>query len=166
MLSPRATFPFKFLESCTEHIPIFDKYPIEIDDLLVYPLLSRARDLVIDLWQWFQDFHSPLTLFDNLSHGLTLTLSSHSWSYMKDGRRIATNRQWLEGLQERYNDNFDIPHGNYIEIDRAFLNDYLKEKGLRLGYLARTNVKYKEKQYDKAKSFKSYELIGVSKIII
>ncbi|MBC8461414.1 MAG: hypothetical protein H8D67_25855 [Deltaproteobacteria bacterium] len=165
MIPTKATLPLNFLESYVDHLPTLDQ-PIKVDDLILYPLVARNRDLVIDLWQWFRDYHASFALYSKLGEGLYIKVENCQWTYMKDARRVANSVNWLEGLKERHEKDYAIPQGNYIEVDSSFIRSYLDENGLRLGYISKTTYKYKKYSYDKAESIENYELIGVGRIIV
>ena len=138
--------------------------PIELGDLIFYPLLTTPSDLVIGLWQWFRDYHPFFVLHPKLVEGFQIQLENRRWSYVKDGNRVASSQDWLEGLKER--SDLEIPHGTYIEVDSSFLNSYLEGEGLRLGYVSKTTHKYRKYTSDKGQLIEDYRLVGVSKIIV
>jgi len=157
------TRPFNFLESFSVHIQTIVS-PIELGDLIFYPLLTTPSDLVIGLWQWFRDYHPFFVLHPKLVEGFQIQLENRRWSYVKDGNRVASSQDWLEGLKER--SDLEIPHGTYIEVDSSFLNSYLEGEGLRLGYVSKTTHKYRKYTSDKGQLIEDYRLVGVSKIIV
>jgi len=165
VLDPTALSPFNFLESNRDQFDIGDS-PIQVSDLIIYPLIARNHDLVISLWQWFRDYSIPFGLFGELKDDLGIELEDRKWKYVKNGHAVARSCTWLEGLRERYDKELGIPSGNYIEAEASFIEQYLSKNQLRLGYVLKTAYKHKEYSYEEAKSFDTYRLIGVSPLIV
>lgn len=165
MNSSGATRPFNFLESYKSHLPSASS-PIKINDLIIYPLVARNHDLIIDLWRYFRDYHFPLTLYSKLSAGLNIELGEDSWSIKRNGQVVATNREWIEGLKDKYDKDYEIPHGNYLTADSSFVMAYLDKHDLRLGYIVKTKHIHKKNSYDEAYPIVNYELLNVGRIIM
>jgi len=165
LLIPRAPRPFNFLESYSYQISTKTS-PIKVHDLILYPIVARNRDLVIVLWQWFRDFSVPFGLLEGLGRDLEVKLENSKWKYLKEKIVVAKSCDWLEGLKDRYDKDLEIPHGHYIEINLSFLNSYLKENQLRLGYVMKIVYKYKKYSYEEVKVLEDYQLLGVSRVII
>lgn len=158
--------PFNFLENYKGYSTTGDKL-IRIKDLLVYPVVARENDLCITLWQFFRDYDLSFHINQPLGSDLALAIENNKWSYKsKKGKEIVAYRDWLEGLKERYEREMPIPHGQYLVMDKAFVNGWLKEKSLRLGYFLKVIYRYKKYSYDEAKKIENYKLLNVSKIII
>jgi len=158
--------PFNFLESYTEHISM-ENPPIKIEDLIIYPLVSRNIDSVINLWQWFRGFHhAPFGLSLELAYNLWIKIENYGWKYVNNKTIVAKSCDWLEGLKERHDKDLEIPHGQYIEINESFLDSYLKKNQLRLGYVTKVVYKYRKYSSEEPKVIEDYQLIDVSKIII
>jgi len=165
VLDPAALSPFNFLESYYDQLSIGDS-PVQVSDLMIYPLVARNRDLVIALWQWFRDYLPPFGLFGELNDDLRIELEDRRWEYVKNGHAVARSGNWLEGLKERYDKELGVPSGNYIETEASFLKSYLDKNRLRLGYVLKTTHKYRDYSYEEAKSFDTHRLIGVSPLIV
>ncbi len=160
-----ANKPLNFLEN---H-PHFDIHsdPIQIKDLIIFPLITRNRDLTISFWQYFKDKNQSLNIIDALRNDLVIKIEQNHWSYIdKDNNEIIIFEDWLEGLQERYEFEMPIPHGQQVFIDEVFLNSILKDNNLRLGHLLKTTFRDKSYSYDEIKTVNNYELLNISSIII
>ncbi|MBT9168192.1 NACHT domain-containing protein [Candidatus Hakubella thermalkaliphila] len=165
-LPPSSSRPFNYLESQPDHEAIGLGYT-ELQDLIIYPLVARSRDLVINIWQWFLEyFGSPLTVYPGISSDLDLVVRDDGWYYLDDEKDITRTCYWLEGLREKHDRDLPIPYGSYLQINSKFLENLLKSHGLRLGYAQKTNYIHKEYSYDEAKAVTDYQLINVSRIII
>ena len=164
VMMPSTTSPFNFLESSTDHIPVGDS-PVQVADMMIYPLIARNRDLVIALWQWFRDYSMPFGLYHGLADRLDIQISENSWSYVRSGQTVAISSNWLEGLKERHDKDLGIASGNYIQVGSSFLKSFLSRNGLRLGYVLKTTHKYREYTYQEAESIEQYRLIGIGRII-
>ena len=157
---------FNFIENHEHHLPINTK-PIRMKDLIIYPIVARARDLSIALWQFFKDFGGgSWVLNPYLKEGLSLKIVSNGWLYEDGGREVAVFRDWLEGLRERNESDLPIPHGQYAEADSSFIENYFIAKTLRLGYVLKTTYRYKKHSYSKVETIKDYKLLNVSGIIL
>ncbi len=165
IINPKAPRPFNMLESSNYIIPLEDA-PIEINDLVIFPLVYRCKPLVISLWQWFRDCHPPFLLSKYLDGKMTIRLHKNELDYYYGDKIIARVSDWLEGLKERNDRDMEIPHGTYILMKTEFLNKLLVDNGLRLGYVVRINYNFKKSSYDKVQSYEEYHLLDVSRIII
>jgi hypothetical protein len=158
--------PFNYLENSKDYLTTEDKL-IRIKDLFVYPIVARENDLCITLWQFFRDYDQSFHINAPLCLGLDLTIESNKWSYRnKKGKDMVIYRDWLEGLKERYETEMPIPHGQYLITDKVFVNGWLKEGSLRMGYLLKVTYRYKKYNYDEAEKIEDYKLLNVSRIII
>ena len=165
IIEPTTASPFNFLESYYDHICINDS-PVQIADLLVYPLVVRNCNSVIALWQWYRDYSIPFGLYAGLTDGLVIEMTDNNWNYVSNGHTLARSSNWLEGLKERYDRGLEIPSGNYIEVNSSFIQSYLHKNGLRLGYVVKTTYKYRDYAYKEAKSINDYRLIKVNPLIL
>ncbi len=115
--------------------------PLRLSDLEILPLVATAKPLPIITWQWFRSFHSIFMLMPELMGDCKIQIESNEWSYLRSGNRIACSMDWLSGLSER-NPRFDeIPHGSYIKINREYLDTYLSNNNMRLGYISHTVIR-------------------------
>ena len=60
----------------------------------------------------------------------------------------------------------EIPVGTYSVVKRKTIDQYLKHNNLRLGFISRIEFTVKDHDYDEAKKFDEYKLLGVSRIVI
>ena len=158
--------PFHFLENKDIFLTTDTDEYLQIKDLIVYPILSREKDLAIGLWQYFRDFFDGLNLRPELTENLNLTLTKNSWVYRdKSGSIYAEHRDWIEGLKERYDHDLPIPYGNFLTIDKGHIQSWAQQNNLRIGYVLRIVNRFKEYSYADVKEFKNTEFIDVSSII-
>lgn len=158
--------PFHFLESKDNYLEIGDD-AIRMKDIWIYPIVAREHDHCIGLWQFFRDSHTAFYLNNSLSQDLKIEISSHSWNYQdSDGNTIGTNTDWLEGLTERYDRNMPLPHGQYLIINKDFIDEWLKRKDLRLGYVLKTTYRSRKYRYQDLKEYEECKLLNVGNIII
>lgn len=158
--------PFHFLEDQKNFLTIKDEH-IRVKDMLVYPFVMRERDFCIALWQYFRDFDVSLNLNLSLSQNLKLIINKNSWIYQdKKGIHIASYADWLEGLKQRYDRDMPIPHGQYLMVNYDFLDQWLQDKKLRMGYIVKTTYSAKKYSYDETKKFEDVKFLNVSNIII
>lgn len=154
--------PFNFLEDSKNHLPIRDN-AIKIKDLVMHPLVARDRDLCIELWQYYRDYHSGFNLVPELSENLDLIINSDSWNYQDPSSKIITIYQdWLEGLKDRYYHDTPLPHGHFMKIDKEYLNSYLTKKNLKLGFILKKTYKTKKYDHDKTEKYVDIKLINIS----
>lgn len=154
------------MEDQEYHVPI-NTEPIRVNDLIVYPIVARARDLSIGLWQFFRNFDGgPWALNPYLKDGLTLKMISNGWVYENGGREVAVFKDWLEGLRERNELEFPIPHGQYVEVDRSFIESCFALETIRLGYVLRTAYRHQKYSYSEVEVIEDNNLLNVSLIIL
>ncbi len=96
---------------------------------------------------------------------LSIVPNEDSLKFERKGKKVGYVRDWLEGLKERNDFDLILPHGQWLELDKSFIESYLASKGLRIGYLVKTTYKNKKYSYDKVQSFDQYQLINVTPII-
>lgn len=158
--------PLHFLEDRANFMLIGDEVT-RLKDLIVYPLVVREHDLCIGLWQYFRDFEVSMNLTPELTEGLELKVDGISWFYEgTDGKKIGMYKDWLAGLRERYNRDLPLHHGHYILFDKPYLEEWLKERSLRLGYILKSTFRTRKYSYEKIQEYKEIKLLNVSSIII
>ena len=164
IIPTKADKPLNFLENYS--LFDIDTEPIQIKDLVVFPLVTRNRDLTISLWQYYRDKNQSFNIVDELRNGLKIEIKQNCWAYIdKEDNEIIVFEDWLEGLQERYEFEMPIPHGQQILINNEFLNSLLENNNLRLGFLLKTTFRDKKYSYDKIRVVNNYDLLGISNII-
>lgn len=160
----KAERPLSFLENSV----YFDIYSdsIQVRDLVIVPLVTRNRDLIIGLWQYFRDYDNALNVVQKFRSGLNIGIKDNSWTYEDgNGNEIIVFKDWIEGLQERYEFKMPIPHGHYVSIDEKYLTEKLKEKGLKLGYILKTTYRSRKYTHDEVQQMDNYKFVNVSRII-
>lgn len=161
----KADYPVRFLKNSV-HFDIHSDSS-QINDLAVFPLVSRNTMLTINYWQDFRNMFQTFNINENLREGLVNVLESSKWLYNdKDNNEIVIFEDWIEGLQERYAFKMPEPHGHCILIDDKFLAEKLKANGLRLGYVLKTTFRSQKYSYDEVREIEDFKLVEVSKIII
>ena len=164
MRSSTAKRPFHFMESQGDHVQV-PEGRLEIGDLVCEPLVARANDLTINLWQSYRDVLTFL-LADSLSNNLRLSLDQNRWVYSEDPDQIvASGYDWTNGIGERRNLGDNQQFGTYLTCDKRFLEDYLSRTGMRLGYLCAINHSYRKYDYEEPEEYSENRLINVSRII-
>lgn len=157
--------PFNFLDEQKHYEPVNEKAFV-FKDLIIYPIVARDHDLCIALWQFFRDYDSPFTLNWQFVRGAKFVSQLDKWILEdKRGKPIAVYTDWLEGLKERYGWDMPINHGQSLQINSQFLNQWLETEKLRLGYVLETTYRSKE-SFEKAKVYHDSKLINVGNIII
>ena len=165
IIPPRAGRPINFLQNSS--YDDINSEPFRTRDLLTFPLITRSRRLTISLWQYFRDKNHSFNIVNELRSGLDISIKDKRWFYEdKDKNEIVVFEDWLEGLQERYQFEMPIPHGQYALIDKKFLEHILNENGLRLGYILKTTINVKKHEYGETKAIKQFKFLNVNSIII
>jgi len=166
LLTPtKAEHPISFLKNSL----LFDIFsePIQIKDLLVFPLITRNIYLTINLWQYFRIRNQSFNIVSELRSGLSISIKYNRWVYKdQNNNEVVIFKDWLEGLQERYEFEMPIPHANYVLIDNNFLTKKLKEYELRLGYILKTTFRDKKYSHEEVQKMENYKFLNVSKIIL
>lgn len=140
---------------------------IQIKNLIVYPLVTRNRDLTISLWQYFRDKDPSFNINERLRSRLRIVFKNNKRTYEdKDIKEVVVFEDWLEGLQERYEFDMPNPHGHYILIDYQYLMTMIKKNSLRLGYFLQTTYRTRKYSHDKIQEITENTFIDVSNIIV
>lgn len=165
-ISSKTNKPFSFLEDKANHLPLVEN-AIQIKDIIIYPIVTRERDEVIGLWQYFRDYYTPFNFNISLTQGMQIKISKNCWELQnEDVQPTASHTDWLEGLRERYKRDMPLPHGQYLMAKRDFMDKWLEENGFRLGYVFKTTYRSSQYSYDEVKKYEETKLINVSNIII
>jgi len=165
LISTRAEHPISFLKNST----LFDIFtePIPIKGLIVFPLITRNRGLAITLWQYFRNKNQSFNIVNELRSDLSISIKYSRWAHEdQNNNEVVIYKDWLEGLQERYEFEMPIPHGHYVLIDDDFLIKKLKEFELRLGYILKTTFRTKKYSRDEVQKIDNFKFLNVSKIIL
>jgi len=165
LISTRAEHPISFLKNST----LFDIFtePIPIKGLIVFPLITRNRGLAITLWQYFRNKNQSFNIVNELRSDLSISIKYSRWAHEdQNNNEVVIYKDWLEGLQERYEFEMPIPHGHYVLIDDDFLIKKLKEFELRLGYILKTTFRTKKYGRDEVQKIDNFKFLNVSKIIL
>jgi hypothetical protein len=165
LMATKTKYPISFLKNS----PLFDIFtdPIPIKGLIVFPLITRNIDLTITLWQYFRNKNQSFNIVNELRSGLSISIKYNRWAYEdQNNNEVVIFKDWLEGLQERYEFKMPIPQGHYVLIDYDFLIKKLKEFELRLGYILKTTFRTKKYSHDEVQKIDNFKFLNVSKIIL
>jgi len=161
----KADYPINFLKNSV-FFDILSK-SIQIKDLIVLPLITRNINLIINLWQHFRGISQSFNIVNELRSSLSISIKYNRWAYEdQNNNEVVIFKDWLEGLQERYEFEMPIPYGHYVLIDDNFLNKKLKENKLRLGYILKTTFRDKKYSHEEVQKMENYKFLNVSKIIL
>lgn len=159
-----ATRPLNFLECMEEHVQFPQGY-LSIEDLKCEPLVARASDLTINLWQSYRGFPT-FVLSDSLSRDLKLLLDQGKCFYLEGSTEaVASIHDWKNGITERHSSGDDQPFGTWIQCDRNFLERRLEQLGMRLGFLCSIKHSYRKYDYEQPVEYVENRLMNVSRII-
>lgn len=165
LIPTRADKPLNFLEN-SAHFDIHSE-TLQIKDLVIFPLVTRNRNLTISLWQYFKDKNQSFHVVDELRSDLKIVIKNNKWIYEdRDNNEIVIFEGWLEGLQERYEFEMPIPQGHQVLINEVFLTEKLKENSLRLGFILKTTFRSKKYSYDDIKIVNNFKFLNVSNVIL
>jgi hypothetical protein len=133
------------------------------EEFEIYPLVGRLHPLSISIWQWFRASHQILIPLPSLLKGAKPNVLDDGFIHGIDKTRLGTYREWTQGVRETLKDDSMPPFGAYYSISDELINDFLKAKGLRLGYAYRMHVKVGDHFKSELKTY--YGLLNVSKLI-
>jgi len=137
------------------------------EGLVAFSLVSKLRPLALNFWQAFRLYREPFGLSENL-FSLTnrINLGLDNWVFLDQDKEAARGYTWRVGFFERQTDGFDVPSGQVIEIDKAWLEKVLDYQKVRLGYVANVNMTFREYSFDKPKIYEEVRFINVSPLIL
>ncbi|MEO6852240.1 MAG: hypothetical protein ABI166_16475, partial [Mucilaginibacter sp.] len=128
---------------------------LEVTDLVGWIALDTGM-----IWQYHRMIHQPVLLNPILQGGLELSTEGDKITYTDGEKVVCSAHDFALGMRETIEQGDIIPSGNYLQIDSAFLQGVLDERGLKLGYVCRLNVRDKGSSYRaEAKEYSFYELI-------
>ncbi len=138
-----------------------------LNDLVIFPLVSRLDTLTVNLWQISKQCHFPFGLSENLlSLNVKLQRRHNEWFYTHKDKEIAKGYTWNFSIAERHEDGFDIPSGQIIEIDGNWIKEILETQEVRLGHIVNIKMALRKHSYDKPNIYEEARLFGVSPIIV
>lgn len=165
LIPSKTSHPFNFFDNYSDLYPIHTS-PKPVDDLILYPLVVRCKGLVISLWQYFRYFNKFTILTPYIQRDLLPYIEKNSYSYRIGDTKVAFASDWLEGLQERNDSELPLPHGQWLEIEKPFIDSILTSNGLRLGYLLKSTSFHRKDVYSDVETLEQFRLINVSGIIL
>jgi hypothetical protein len=157
--------PFHFLED-KNNLVLISHNTVQVRDLIIYPLVIQEIQLAFSSWQYFRASHRAFNINIFGSENFIIQVNKNTWElYDKNKQSIVVYTDWLEGLKERYRGGMPLPYGQYLSIEENFLNEFLKQDNLRLGYLIKSTYR-SEKNYYEIVAHEEVKLIGVSNIVL
>ncbi|WP_158798018.1 ATP-binding protein [Pedobacter sp. L105] len=130
---------------------------LEVTDLVGTIILDTGM-----IWQYYRMVHQPALLNPILQGSLNLSTDGDQITYTDGKTVICTVNDFALGMRETIEQGDIIPSGNYLKIDRAYLQNKLDENQLKLGYVCRLNVREKGSSYRTiAKTHSLYEMIFI-----
>ena len=160
LIPTKANKPIAFLEN-NIFFDIWDE-PIQIKDILVYPLLTNNKTLTVNFWQYFKDKNQSFNVIDFLRKDLKVEISNDRWSYInKDKEEKIIFKDWIEWLQERYEFDMPTPYGQEVLVDSDFINKKLKENWLKLWYVNKSTYRKQEHTYSDIEKTTKFQLFWV-----
>ena len=158
--------PFHFLEDKEHHRPARED-AVQIEDLVIYPIVAREKHLCIDLWQIFRGYNRPFNLNYPLLWESPCLIDRNSWRIADEkGECLASYSDWLEGMKERYLRDVPLPHGQFLMLSRQYVDEILERDGLRLGYVLKTAYRSQKYSYSGVDKYEEFQLINVGSIMV
>lgn len=84
--------------------------------------------------------------------------------YDSNKQEIAYWSDWLSNFQERHFSELPMPCGQYVVINKKYLDKILSENDLRLGFVSTSNLFHKD--YKGTEEYKDTKLHNVSSLIL
>lgn len=137
-----------------------------LTDLEVVSLAARFGPLSSNVWQWYRGYHAmwlPSAFF--CDGDWKFGCDDVGWFLSRNDLKLVMCQDWRLGALEELDENSYAPHGQFLIVDSAELNQRLKEGELRLAHLLAVQVKTQKHSYEKAEEFEHVELLDVSSII-
>lgn len=163
IIPSHAVRPLSFLENSGQTL-LSDYEPFIIKDLILQPLIVRSRDLVIGFWQYFRDYKIPYLLNNFFFNNIEMALEKELTYYDSNKQEIAYWSDWLSNFQERHFSELPMPCGQYVVINKKYLDKILSENDLRLGFVSTSNLFHKD--YKGTEEYKDTKLHNVSSLIL
>lgn len=116
---------------------------IELKGLQLTNLLGFISFETIHMWQYYRMAHQPMLPVPQLIGGLTLKTKNSKLVYQDSDHVMISLHDFAMGVRDEMHTGDVIPAGNYIQIDRHYLDEALKRMGLRLAFVYQLNVHQK-----------------------
>jgi hypothetical protein len=130
---------------------------LEVTDLVGWMALNTGM-----IWQYYRMVHQPVLLNPILQRSLELITGDDVITYTDGEKVICSVHDFALGMREATEQGDIIPSGNYLQIDRAYLQRVLNENQLKLGYVCRLKVRDKGSSYRATANTQNfYEMILV-----
>jgi len=154
-----------FLEA-SAHVTI-ERAPIELGDTVIFPLLGRVRQNVINIWQCWRGCHPAFTPTRFLGKCVGVKRRMDYWEYIDGENRVIGNAsEWIEGLSERAAQSFELQHGSFFSVDETYLNSIIEKSGLRLAHLVHYSHRISSNRRQERKLVSETYLYDLSPLII
>jgi hypothetical protein len=170
--SSLAAHPFTFFEN-PHNVSYFDhrKRRFYLRDLKIFPLTGFLRTLTIDFWQWFRfvPYAGLYGLSANLfSADIRFNRLNNKWSYFSLNKcgEVGSGNSWVMGIIERHDKERPVPSGQFFEVEKDWLSEYLEENRLRLGFISKLRISIRKYIYEKPSSFEIYKSFNISSLIL
>ena len=126
--------PKKYEVLDSHPISLFDSKYEQFNDITAHHLVGHAHPLSVPVWQWYREVHGSFLPLDTVTNSLSRSFVPHGFNHKKGRKNIGFYREWSQGVYERLDPKALPPYGLSYTISQAFLQKYLEEEGLELGY--------------------------------
>lgn len=132
---------------------------IVIEDTEIIPLVSNVFHLNPHMWQYFRWAHHFKILGPHLSNSLSLSTSKEGIHYIQNNKTIAQVADFLGGIRDRAQYHNTIPSGNFLKINKRYLNNFLSSNNLRLAYVVKCRYSIREYSFsDEVRALNVYKI--------
>ncbi len=133
---------------------------IVIENTEIIPLVNNVFHSNPHMWQYFRWAHEFKVLGPDLSNNVSLSASKEGIHYIQNNKSIAQVADFLDGIRDRAQHNKTIPSGNYLKINKKYLNTFLNSNNLQLAYVVRYHYSMREYSFSgEVKELNRYELL-------
>jgi hypothetical protein len=158
--------PVSHLESYADHVPE-EMDEQRIGDVYIVPLTGHFCILSPVTWQWFRRrFGAPFGPNRLVFPNIKIVNEDRRWAFIEGDSIIAASYDWTAGVTDRIKQPANPPAGHYLSMENDYLENFLRENELRLGFVLSVDVGVQEGRYVKTvREFSTCKFLQFSPII-
>lgn len=105
-----------------------------------FPLAVPISNQTNNMWQYFRMKNNINLLSESLSSGLILENSSGILQYKNNDKVVAFYHDFLDDFKDVYRYDEPFGYGNFLNIDKSYLDKYIEKKELDIAVLVKQTL--------------------------
>ncbi|RFZ94140.1 ATP-binding protein [Mucilaginibacter conchicola] len=129
---------------------------IELKGLQMTNLVSFISFETIHMWQYYRMAHQPMLPVPELTSRSSLSTENDKITYRDNNNVVISIHDFAMGVRDEMHTGDVIPTGNYMLVDKPFLDLALKSMGLRLAFVYQLKVHQKASIYVRTRETETF----------